>query len=52
MTTLSNTTISKVIAKTSFKKNSVEGDLLILLMAQGRNFITAFKMVRVYQSIA
>lgn len=52
MTTLSNTTIADVIAKTSFKQNTVEGNLLILLMAQGKSFITAFKMVRVYQSLA
>ena len=46
MTTLSNTTIRNVIAKTSFNYNSLEADLLLTGMNCGFSFIKAFKVAK------
>tara|TARA_R110002167_G_scaffold255279_1_gene461679 strand:- start:323 stop:475 length:153 start_codon:yes stop_codon:yes gene_type:complete len=46
MTTLLNTTMENVIAKTSFNYNSLEADLLITGMSCGFSFIKAFKVAK------
>ena len=46
MTTISNTTRAKIIAKTSFKYNSLESELLITLMTCDLSFIKAFKIAK------
>jgi hypothetical protein len=46
MTTLSNTTMRNVIAKTSFNYNSLEADLLLTGMNCGFSFIKAFKIAK------
>ena len=47
MTTLQNTTIADIIKKTSFKKDSIQADLLITGMNAGLTFIKSFKMAKV-----
>ena len=46
MTTLLNTTMENVIAKTSFNYNSLEAELLITLMTYEFSFIKAFKIAK------
>ena len=46
MTTLLNTTMENVIAKTSFNYNSLEAELLITLMTCELSFIKAFKIAK------
>ena len=46
MTNLSNTTIKKIIAKTSFKEKSLEADLLITAMNCGFSFIKSYKIAK------
>lgn len=43
MTTLQNTTTSDIIKKTSFKKGSLEAELLITGMNCGFTFIQSYK---------
>lgn len=51
MTTLSNTTMKNVIAKTSFEYGSLESDLMICAMGSGYTFIQAYKMSKTLQRI-
>lgn len=46
MTTLKNTTMTQIIAKTSFKKGSLEANLLLTGMNAGNSFIKSFIMVK------
>jgi len=43
MTTLSNTTIKDIIAKTSFQEGTLKADLLITGMNCGFSFIQSYK---------
>ena len=46
MTTLSNTTMRDIIAKTSFKYGSLEAELLLTGMNCVYTFIEAYKMTK------
>ena len=50
MTTLSNTTMRDIIAKTSFEYGSLESDLMITSMGCGYSFIKAYIMSKSIQT--
>jgi hypothetical protein len=43
MTTLQNTTIRNIVAKTSFKQDSLQANLLLTCMNCGFSFIQSYK---------
>jgi|TARA_R110000823_G_scaffold42171_2_gene110624 hypothetical protein len=46
MTTFKNTTMTDIVAKTSFKWDSLEADLLLTGMNCGLTFIKSYKMAK------
>lgn len=50
MTTLSNTTMRDIVAKTSFEYGSLEADLMITSMGCGYSFIKSYIMSKSIQT--